>query len=337
MKLSRLALLPLATLAFATAAHAGPAPTHLVATFAQKPGAKALTYSNLDVTKVVTTTIKTPIYVAVVTPVYTIVQQPVYNSHHVQIGTKSVKVQTGTVTTQKITGYTTTTTKAATITPSSKIFTKTGTATYGVPIAATATINLPTKGPFTAPVTGKQNAMLTISTASTVAPIVSGYTFSQAFGAGSLLLARTVAVRAVGANGKAYGPATKQLLHINWTNAVLTGNTQTNLWSLTGDNALGGLTFTSDFFKTSAITSMAAFEFSFGGLATALGVAPTDPSYTTVTGRHSLASFTSNVAGSVLSSAVPEPATWAMMILGMGAIGVSLRRRRAAGGALRLA
>jgi len=36
----------------------------------------------------------------------------------------------------------------------------------------------------------------------------------------------------------------------------------------------------------------------------------------------------------VASGAVPEPATWAMMILGLGAAGATLRRRRAIGGAV---
>jgi hypothetical protein len=30
----------------------------------------------------------------------------------------------------------------------------------------------------------------------------------------------------------------------------------------------------------------------------------------------------------LLSSAVPEPGTWAMMLVGFGAIGASMRRRR---------
>lgn len=38
-----------------------------------------------------------------------------------------------------------------------------------------------------------------------------------------------------------------------------------------------------------------------------------------------------SVNGEVLSGAVPEPATWAMMLLGFAGIGVSLRRRRKVG------
>ena len=38
---------------------------------------------------------------------------------------------------------------------------------------------------------------------------------------------------------------------------------------------------------------------------------------------------TSTYSGSISFAAVPEPATWAMMLLGFGAIGFALRRRRA--------
>jgi hypothetical protein len=44
-----------------------------------------------------------------------------------------------------------------------------------------------------------------------------------------------------------------------------------------------------------------------------------------------------NGSGSAVGSAVPavpEPATWAMMLLGFGAIGFSMRRRRSSGVAL---
>jgi hypothetical protein len=46
---------------------------------------------------------------------------------------------------------------------------------------------------------------------------------------------------------------------------------------------------------------------------------------------------TSTFSGTLDLPAVPEPATWAMMILGFGLAGVALRRRRLASGALGLA
>ena len=44
-----------------------------------------------------------------------------------------------------------------------------------------------------------------------------------------------------------------------------------------------------------------------------------------------------SVTPSRVTGAVPEPATWAMMLIGFGAIGVSLRRRRTVSATLKLA
>lgn len=38
--------------------------------------------------------------------------------------------------------------------------------------------------------------------------------------------------------------------------------------------------------------------------------------------------FTRQVVFSTATAAVPEPATWAMMLLGLGAVGCALRRSR---------
>ena len=46
--------------------------------------------------------------------------------------------------------------------------------------------------------------------------------------------------------------------------------------------------------------------------------------------------FTGQLVFRAATSAVPEPGTWAMMLLGMGAVGWALRRNREAGGARRL-
>lgn len=57
---------------------------------------------------------------------------------------------------------------------------------------------------------------------------------------------------------------------------------------------------------------------SFGGIATAdsRGRTPTSPL------------FTLNFTGNIDAPALPEPATWAMMILGFGAIGLNVRAAR---------
>lgn len=57
---------------------------------------------------------------------------------------------------------------------------------------------------------------------------------------------------------------------------------------------------------------------SFGGIATAdaRGRTPTSPL------------FTLNFTGGIEAPALPEPATWAMMLIGFGGIGLALRRRR---------
>jgi hypothetical protein len=46
------------------------------------------------------------------------------------------------------------------------------------------------------------------------------------------------------------------------------------------------------------------------------------------TGANSITLGTSGFSNAVLITPVPEPATWAMMLLGMGAIGLTLRSRR---------
>jgi len=325
MKIWKLAVLPLAGVAFSAPAWA--TPEEVIGTVkAANPTAAVLHYDNKDVTKVTTTTIRTPNYVTVTTPVYKTVSQPVYNAAGKLIGYKSVQVQTGTVTTQKLVGYTTTVKKDAVITPASRIYTAT-TGTTAAPVAAIANINLPTYRNTTAPVTGKQNALLTISAVSNASPVLSGYTFSQPVGSGYIQISLAKSVRAVNAAGKAYGSALTNLLRITFNNAVLTGDTRTNLWTLSSDDKIGGLTFSSSFFDTSYATNSSSYSFEFDGLASKLGIAPLTATYNSVTGSPSLSSFTSTLKGSI-SAAVPEPATWAMMIVGFGLIAATMRRRR---------
>jgi hypothetical protein len=79
-------------------------------------------------------------------------------------------------------------------------------------------------------------------------------------------------------------------------------------YTTAGDN--GGVTNNQPYINNSVIFDMGAFNgslSSIGNVRFQYGTALTDPS---------------------LTPAVPEPATWAMMLLGFGAIGVSMRRRR---------
>ena len=73
-------------------------------------------------------------------------------------------------------------------------------------------------------------------------------------------------------------------------------------------------------------TNSAAFGYTnFSTTATALGVS-TDLAFNF---RHDPTSFAlDNVSVTAVNGAVPEPATWAMMLIGFGAMGVSMRRRR---------
>jgi hypothetical protein len=48
-------------------------------------------------------------------------------------------------------------------------------------------------------------------------------------------------------------------------------------------------------------------------------------------------SFGGSVAFTAVAAAVPEPGTWAMMLVGFGAIGFSMRRRRSVGALLQMA
>ena len=73
-------------------------------------------------------------------------------------------------------------------------------------------------------------------------------------------------------------------------------------------------------------TNSAAFGYTnFSTTATALGVS-TDLAFNF---RHDPSLFAlDNVSVTAVNGAVPEPATWAMMLIGFGAMGVSMRRRR---------
>jgi hypothetical protein len=161
---------------------------------------------------------------------------------------------------------------------------------------------------------------------STVAPTLTGATFSQLFD-GSLSFTRTTPLYRPDALGHATGAALTNLLTITFTNAVLTGSANGVTIGLAGNTPASTINFTSDFRKFSNADWLTNFDFAIAGNAASATIAraPVDLTLTNVTGTRSLNSFRVNTTGTFAASVVPEPAGWAMMLLGFAAIGVARR------------
>lgn len=83
--------------------------------------------------------------------------------------------------------------------------------------------------------------------------------------------------------------------------------------------------FTSVLLNGNAFTLSPTGMFEFGSVANVL-LAPGMNNVLTVTGRNT---GDGAFAGTLVFGAIPEPGTWAMMLLGFGAVGLSVRRKRA--------
>jgi hypothetical protein len=107
-----------------------------------------------------------------------------------------------------------------------------------------------------------------------------------------------------------------------FTNATLSGTIGGSSMTLAGNSGTGGVTYTSDFLDFSLVNSMA---FSLTG--------NTQNPITTATGGR-IANYRASLNGNFASNPpptlprVPEPETWAMLVLGFGLVGVTLRRRK---------
>jgi len=285
------------------------APVASFAEVATKAGApKILYYKNEDLVKTTTTTTKTPIY--------TTVQTPIKNSKG-QI--------TGYTTSQKITGYNTVTTKSTAITPKAELYTTNGSSTAKAAAPVKFLLSAP-DSPFAAILGKPQDALFSLSATSTTAPVLDHGVFTQLF-SGTLSFTRTAPLYKLDYLGHATTTALTNLLSISFTNAVLTGTANGMTIGLAGNTPESTINFTSDFRSFTREDWLTNFDFAIAGNAAsvAIGRAAVDPALTNVTGIRSLNSFRVSATGTFAASAVPEGASWMMMIVGFAAIGVSRR------------
>jgi hypothetical protein len=169
--------------------------------------------------------------------------------------------------------------------------------------------------------------LFSLSAVSTYAPVLSDGTFTQIFDTGTLTFTRTTPLYKLDALGHATGPALSNLLTIHFTNAVLTGSANGVTIGFAASTPASTISFNSDFRKFEDPKWLTNFNFAVAGNASSVAIARAlvDPTLTNVTGTRSLNSFRANTTGTFASSAVPEPASWAMMLVGFAVIGVARR------------
>lgn len=153
---------------------------------------------------------------------------------------------------------------------------------------------------------GFQIADFTYSGTSSQAASLEGLTYQQVIDSGTLTFT----------NGLG------NLLTVNFTNALLGGRDGgVFLWGGDDTSISASVDYTSDFDSPDLSSLNGLDNFMLG-----LTINPANDGL--VLGANSqLASFEASAVGT-FSTAVPEPATWAMMIFGFGGMGAILRRRR---------
>ena len=267
---------------------------------------KIVSLKNLDTLKTTSVTTRTPIY------------GPVYDKKGKVIG-------------QKITGYTSNTVKSTLITPKTEIYSTSGASTaFATPIVNFNYLT-PVEAPFRSLIVGTQKAYFSLDAFSTVAPVKSTIgslnLYTQIFGPGTVSFTRTAPIQLYSGNHKPIGPARSNLLTIAFNSAQLVSAGSSTTFSLLGSTPGQTLTYTSDFLNFGNAT---AYDFSITMTAAnpALTIAPVDPTLTNVTGARTFNTTRANVSGGFAANSVPEPQSWALMIVGFGMVGVSLRRRK---------
>jgi hypothetical protein len=175
-------------------------------------------------------------------------------------------------------------------------------------------------GPFAAIFDKPQDALFSMSAVSTSAPMLDNGIFWQLFD-GTLSFTRTTPL----INGA--GVSLSNLLTISFTNALMTGSANGLTIGFAASTPGSTINFASDFRKFTDPDWLTNFDFSIAGNAAsvALARAPVDPALTNVTGSRSLKNFRVSTTGTFGASAIPESASWMMMIMGFAAVGLARR------------
>lgn len=246
------------------------------------------------------------------------------NEDQLKTTTNSVKVQTG-VDNKGKPVFKTVTTKSTAVTSKAELYTTNGSST--APSAAPVKFLLSAPDSPYAAILGKpQDALFTLSATSTSAPTLDNGTFSQLF-SGTLSFTRTAPLYKLDYLGHATTTALTNLLSISFTNAVLTGSANGVTIGLAAGTPDSTINFTSDFRQFTKTDWLTNFDFAIAGNSASVAIARAlvDPTLTNVTGTRSLNSFRVSTTGTFAASAVPESATWMMMIMGFAAVGVARR------------
>jgi hypothetical protein len=117
--------------------------------------------------------------------------------------------------------------------------------------------------------------------------------------------------------GKSYVHDVTNLLSGEFTNGTISGAGTSG--ALHASTDVGTVVFTSDIITTLSSAAASDFSFALAGITPALSYTP----------GQSINSFKAGTSGAFSVASVPEPATWAVMITGLGLVGLAARRRRA--------
>lgn len=157
--------------------------------------------------------------------------------------------------------------------------------------------------------TGNQQANFSLTATASGAAGMSGPIVEQGISGGTISFTRTTPFEGL-----------DNLLTIEFTDGFLWGPEGASGLNLIGSSATGGVTFTSDFLDFSGSTQR-DFNFSLQGMSAPVGTGDGGV-------LNSFTADTSGLASANVSGAIPEPASWALMIIGFGGMGATLRMRR---------